>query len=198
MNFTPLLALLPLTIVMSVTPGPNNIMVMSSGVNFGMQRTWPHMMGVAIGFPLLLAAVGLGLGQVFKAYPLIQTLLKILGILYLLWMAWGLSQARALHEPDARKHPLSFFEAALFQWINPKAWLFCIALMAEFGAYVVARWLNLAMICVVVGAISLLSVLIWGVAGTLIAQKLHSPIALRRFNWTMAVALVLSLIPMIH
>ncbi len=133
MSFEAFLALLVYAFVTSVTPGPNNFMLLASGVNFGFVRTIPHMLGIGIGFLVLLLAVGFGLGAVLTAFPALHTGLKIAGGVYLLYLAWKIAMSRSLaSKGEAKARPMSFIEAAAFQWVNPKAWVMAITAMAVY------------------------------------------------------------------
>ena len=133
MNPDLLLALVGFAVVSSITPGPNNMMLLASGVNFGMRRTMPHMMGVCLGFTLMLVIVGLGLGAAIMAVPLLHTVLKYGSGAYLLWLAWSLATSGGLGGSQTGARPMRFIEAALFQWINPKAWMMTITAIATFA-----------------------------------------------------------------
>lgn len=192
MNQTTLLALSAFALVSSITPGPNNMMLMASGANFGLRRTVPHALGVGIGFTLMIILVGLGLMGLFDLFPILNMVLKVVSVVYLLWLAWKIANAAA---PDtasgARGKPMTFVQAMLFQWVNPKAWsmaLTAIALYApdrNFGAVL--------LVAVVFGLINLPSTSLWAVMGQVLRGWLSSPARLRAFNWTMAVLLVGSL-----
>ena len=110
-----------------VTPGPNNLMLMTSGVNFGFRRTLPHLFGVVFGFCLMVALVGLGLGAIFTRFPALLPVMRYLGAAYMLWLAWKIANAGPVREGPARGAPLGFLGAALFQWINPKGWMIAIS-----------------------------------------------------------------------
>jgi len=111
------------------TPGPNNLMLMTSSARFGLGRTVPHALGVVLGFPLMVFVVGLGLGEVFEAFPVLKTILKFVAAAYFLWMAWTLLGLK-LHEAGGRERPMRIYEAVLFQWVNPKAWAMAVSLVA--------------------------------------------------------------------
>jgi threonine/homoserine/homoserine lactone efflux protein len=111
------------------TPGPNNLMLMTSSARFGLGRTVPHAIGIVLGFPLMVFVVGLGLGEVFEAFPILKTILKFAAAAYFLWMAWTLLGLK-LHEAGGRERPMRVHEAALFQWVNPKAWAMAVSLVA--------------------------------------------------------------------
>jgi threonine/homoserine/homoserine lactone efflux protein len=116
----------------AITPGPNNAMLLASGANFGVRRTVPHMTGVALGYAFLVLCVGLGLGAVFTALPILQDILWALGTLYLLWLAWKIANASGVGDAAARAKPFTFLQAVAFQWINPKAWTGAIPTVATY------------------------------------------------------------------
>lgn len=184
-------ALVAFAFVTSVTPGPNNIMLMTSGANFGLRRTVPHALGVALGFAAMVAAVGLGLGATLAAAPGVERALKVAAVLYMLWLAWKLARAAAPEARGGAGRPLTFLQAAAFQWVNPKAWamaLGAVSLYAPGGAVGAA---------VVFALVNLPSVSLWAGLGTQLRRLLTSPARLRAFNWTMAALLVLSLYPVL-
>ncbi len=129
MSSTLLLAFLAAAIPAFFTPGPNNLMLMASTAKFGFSRTGPHALGIIIGFPLMTVVLGLGLGQLFEAYPVLKTVLKYVAAAQLLWMAWTLLGLK-IGEVQGSPRPLRFHEALLFQWINPKAWVMGVAFVA--------------------------------------------------------------------
>ncbi len=175
------------------SPGPNNMMLMASGANYGVRRSLPHLLGVAIGFPLLAAAVGLGLGALFEAVPPAKLALEVLSVAFLLWLAWKVATAAAPGERAAEGRPLSFLQAASFQWVNPKAWAMAMGAMSLYAA--VGGWLQVLLVAGVFAALGLVSATTWTLAGTQVRRFLTSPGRLRAFNWTMAALLVASLWP---
>ncbi|RVQ17251.1 LysE family translocator, partial [Sinorhizobium meliloti] len=132
MQLDTLLALFLFAFTTSITPGPNNMMLFASGVNFGFVRTIPHMLGIGIGFFVLLIAVGLGLGALLHSVPLLYTALKFAGGAYLVWIAWKIGTSRSLGEGRANAVPMTFLQAAAFQWVNPKAWVMAVSAMATY------------------------------------------------------------------
>lgn len=191
-----LLALMGFAFVSSITPGPNNLMLLSSGVTFGFWRTVPHMLGIGFGFMLLLATVGFGLAEVFERWPTAYTLLKIAGATYLLYLAWKIAHAGPLEAREGRARPFSFLQAAAFQWVNPKAWVMAVTAMtlyvspADFTQSVL-------IVTLVFGLINVPSVSVWTLFGTGLRQILRQPRAVRIFNMVMAGLLVASLVPML-
>ena len=181
--------------VTSVTPGPNNLMLMASGANFGFRRTVPHMLGVGLGFVLMTFLVGVGLAGLFQTYPLAVTALEVVSVVYMLWLAWKIAHAAAPKERQAGGTPMTFLQAAAFQWVNPKAWAMALTAVTV-HAPDRSLW-AVALVAVIFGAINLPSVSLW----TLIGQQLRSVLTNTRrltiFNWTMAGLLVLSLAPVL-
>jgi threonine/homoserine/homoserine lactone efflux protein len=181
--------------VMSLTPGPNVVMVTASAANFGFRRVIPHMLGITLGFGGLLVAAGLGLAGLVQAAPDIHAALKYAGAAYLLYLAWRISQAGAQGNAAARAKPIGFVEATLFQCINPKGWVFAIGAMAAFTTVSGDVMWETSVITAVNAAACLASVAIWAGFGTVIGRVLGNARARRAFNWSMAALLALSLIP---
>ncbi len=193
-----MLALLPaLTLfatVMAITPGPNNVMLMTSGVNFGFWRTLPHLFGVSLGFGLMAALVGLGLAELFKAFPLLFVILKWLGALYLLVLAVKIARSESVAEGKKSGRPLTFLQAAGFQWINPKAWIIVISACATY-ALPDQYTASIMVVALVLGLVTLPCVAIWVLFGAGLRRALRDPQTLRIFNFAMAALLVASLYP---
>jgi threonine/homoserine/homoserine lactone efflux protein len=189
-------ALLLFVIVTLFTPGPNNAMLMTSGLNFGFQRTLPHMFGVALGFGVMVLAVGLGIGALFTAYPVIYTALRVVGIAYLLYLAWAIATAGGMEDRDGGARPMKFVEAAAFQWVNPKAWVMAVGAVSSYAA-VAPFPLNIGLIAGLFTALGLVSSTTWLLFGQGLRRILGSPGAVRFFNYTMAAALVASLYPVL-
>jgi threonine/homoserine/homoserine lactone efflux protein len=110
-------------VIAAVTPGPNNVMLTTTGLNFGIRRGIPHLLGICIGFPVMLALIGLGFGTLFQLYPILHEVIKIIGIIYLLYLAWKIASARGGVGEVSQSKPINFWQSAAFQWINPKAWI---------------------------------------------------------------------------
>lgn len=196
MSADTLLALVLFAFATSITPGPNNMMLFASGVNFGFRRTVPHMLGIGAGFLSLLIAVGMGLGAVLHAYPPAFIALKVAGGLYLLWIAWKIGSSRSMGDGEAKARPMTFLGAAAFQWVNPKAWVMAVTAMAVYPNpehYA----LTVAIVALVFAAVNVPSVSTWAGFGSALREWLSVPVRLKWFNITMAVLLVLSLWPML-
>lgn len=196
MSVDTLFALVLFAFATSITPGPNNMMLFASGVNFGFRRTVPHMLGIGAGFLSLLIGVGMGLGAVLHAYPPAFIALKVAGGLYLLWIAWKIGSSRSMGEGEAKARPMTFFGAAAFQWVNPKAWVMAVTAMAVYPnpeQYA----LTVAIVALVFAAVNVPSVSTWAGFGSALREWLSVPVRLKWFNITMAVLLVLSLWPML-
>ncbi|HYA73245.1 MAG TPA: LysE family translocator [Roseiarcus sp.] len=180
--------------VSGVTPGPNNLMLMTSGVNFGFRRTLPHLMGVVVGFCLMVALVGLGLDAIFARFPALLPAMRYLGAAYMLWLAGKIAFAGPAPEGESRGTPLGFFGAAAFQWINPKAWV--IALSALTAYSVVDDYTrNVLIVALAYLAIGLPSSGSWALLGSAMRRALGDPRIARPFNLTMALLLVASIVP---
>lgn len=192
------LALLVYALVTSITPGPNNFMLLASGVNFGFVRTIPHMIGIGVGFFVLLLGVGLGLGAVLIAYPPLHLALKLAGGAYLLYLAWKIASSRSLGGGgDAGARPMTFLEAAAFQWVNPKAWVMAVSAMAIYTDPD-KPFLSVLVIAAAFAAVNFPSVSCWAGFGTALRGFLADPARLRWFNVAMGVLLALTLIPMLR
>lgn len=190
-----LLAFLGFAFASSVTPGPNNMMLVASGVNFGVKRTLWHVAGINVGFPVMLLLTGLGLGQVFQRYPVIYTVMKVVGILYMLWLAWKVATSGPVKEGEAASgKPMTFWQAAAFQWVNPKAWAM---VMGAIAAYTVPDNFvgSLLIITAIYALVGTPGSLVWAVFGAALRNWLRDPVKVRWFNLAMAALLVLSLYP---
>jgi len=190
-------ALLVFVVVTLFTPGPNNAMLMTSGLNFGFRRGLPHLWGVALGFAVMVLAVGVGLGAVFQAYPAVYTVVRYVGALYLLYLAWHIATAGAVEESgDARGRPIRFLEAAAFQWLNPKGWVMAVGAVSAYAA--VAQFpFNVLLIAFLFGSLGILSSATWLGFGTGLKRLLTSPRAVHTVNVIMALLLVASLWPIL-
>ncbi|UZD90303.1 LysE family translocator [Cognatishimia activa] len=193
MTYEILTALVAFAFVTSITPGPNNMMLLASGANFGFTRTIPHMLGIGIGFTVMVMLVGAGLMQLFDAWPPSYTILKVLSAGYMLWLAWKIAHSASPVGMSAGAKPMNFLQAALFQWVNPKAWtmaLSAITLYAPGREFIAVLWVAL-----VFGSINLPCVSSWTILGQKLRLILSNPKRLVAFNWTMAALLIVSLIP---
>ena len=198
MSFDTFIAVLVFSIVMGFTPGPNNVMLASSGATHGIRRTWPHLMGVALGFPAMILVIGLGLASILLASTGLQLGMKIVSSLYLLWLAFQIARSSSVSGSAAGAKPLTFFQAAAFQWINPKAWLIAVGAISAYTAGVGAHlYLQVAIIAAMSVAVSFSSSLTWAACGAAIGCWLRAPAALRLFNLLMAALLLVSVLPIL-
>ena len=188
-------ALILFAFVSSATPGPNNLMLMASGANFGFSRTIPHMLGISAGFMVMLFAVGSGLVQIFDRFPVIYDILKIGSVIYLLWLAWKIANAAPIQKRDDAGEPMTFLQAAAFQWVNPKAWAMALTAITVYLGDTSTIWLAAGALTFAV--VNLPSVTIWTIAGQQLQRFLTNPHRLRIFNWTMAALLIASLYPVL-
>ena len=182
--------------VTSATPGPNNLMVMASGANFGLRRSVPHMLGISAGFVLMLVLSGLGLGEIFELYPVSLTILKVAATVYMIYLAWKIAHAAPAGKRRAGAQPMTFLQAAAFQWVNPKAWAMALTTIT---VYVADKGVAMLLLGGLVFAlVNLPAITAWTVLGQQMARFLTNPARLRVFNWTMAVLLVASLYPILQ
>ncbi len=188
-------ALAAFALITVITPGPNNLMLMASGANFGFRRTVPHMLGIGMGFPVMVFCVGIGVMQLFDLWPLSYMILKVLSVVYLLYLAWKMAHAAPPEKAQAEGRPLTFLQSAAFQWVNPKAWtmaLSAITLYATGRDLTAILWVAGVYVCV-----SMISTTGWTVLGQQMRRLLKNPRRLQIFNWSMAVLLVATLIPVL-
>ena len=195
MTHEQLLALALFAFVTSITPGPNNLMLMASGARFGVRRTVPHMLGVALGFVFMAALVGAGVAQAFVAVPELYVGLKVASVAYLLVLAGKIATAPPPGEAATTGRPMSFLAAAAFQWVNPKAWAMALTAVSVYAPSQTLA--GIAAVAVVFGAVNLPSVGIWAALGQGMRRVLTSPGRMRAFNVAMAVMLVASLYPVL-
>ncbi len=180
--------------VSGVTPGPNNLMLMTSGVNFGFRRTAPHLMGVVVGFCLMVTVIGLGLDAVFARRPALLPAMRYLGAAYMLWLAAKIASAGPAREGERRGAPLGFFGAAAFQWVNPKCWVMALTALSAY-AVVDNYTTNVFVVALAYLAIGMPSSGSWALLGSAMRRALADPRFARPFNLTMAALLVASLVP---
>jgi threonine/homoserine/homoserine lactone efflux protein len=183
-------------VVTTITPGPNNTMLLASGVNFGFKRTVPHILGISAGVVVLMLSVGFGLGQAFRHAPWLYTALEAASVAYLLWLAWKIGTSGAIKVKSGDRRPMRFHEAIAFQWVNPKAWMMVltaattIRLSADFGV-------NTVVMAALFYVIGLPCICLWAAFGTGMRRFLADPRRLRMFNIAMALSLVASMYPLL-
>ncbi|MEM7634431.1 MAG: LysE family translocator [Pseudomonadota bacterium] len=193
-----LVSLIGFAFATSATPGPNTLMLLASGVNYGFRRTIPHMLGIGVGFLALLLCVGFGLGALLEQMPALYLALKFTGGAYLVYLAWRIAMARSIGEGGKTgTRPMSFVEAAAFQWVNPKAWVMAIAAMATF-TNADNLTLSTILVALVFFFVNIPSASIWTVCGAMLREWLSHPTRLKVFNISMAILLVVSLWPMLR
>lgn len=189
------LAFVAFCFVSSATPGPNNLMLMASGANFGVRRTVPHWLGIGIGFTVMIIVVGLGLMNVFEMFPIVYTVLKVLSITFLLFLAWKIANAAPLGETRTIGKPMTFLQAVAFQWVNPKAWAMALTAISVYApSQSIAAIVTTALIF---GLINLPSCSIWMFAGRQIHRFLTNSLRMRIFNIVMSLLLLTSLYPLV-
>jgi len=190
-----LLAFVAFVFVMFFTPGPNNIMLMSSGLTYGFRRTLPHMAGVTLGFAFMIATVGVGLGTVFIAYPMLETVLKYAGAAYLVYLAIVMAMSGPpTEEKTTRRGPMTFWGAAMFQWVNGKGWVVVIGTITAYAAIAHFPW-NIVIQTAISIAVGTGSTVAWALFGSVLRPVRSSARSVRVFNIVMAVLLLASLYP---
>jgi threonine/homoserine/homoserine lactone efflux protein len=195
MSHSLLIAFVVFAAVMYFTPGPNNIIVLSSGLNYGFRPTIPAIAGITFGCAFMVAAVGVGFGTIFVAYPILQTILKYAGAAYLVYLA----AAIAMSEPvtpgqDTGRRPMTFWGAVLFQWVNVKGWVMVIGTITAYAGIASFPW-NIAIQVVVCLLLGVAATSIWTLSGSSLRSLMTSPRGVRAFNIAMAVLLLASLFP---
>jgi threonine/homoserine/homoserine lactone efflux protein len=195
MSHSLLFAFVIFATVMFFTPGPNNIMLLSSGLTYGFRPTVPHILGITFGFAFMIGAVGVGLGTVFIAYPVLQTILKYAGVAYLVYLAAAIAMSGPVSpDQDVTRRPMTFWGAAMFQWVNVKGWVMVIGTITAYAAIAAYPW-NIAIqvsLSLLLGAISCTA---WALFGSALRPILTSPVMVRAFNIVMAILLLASLYP---
>ncbi|MCP4324477.1 MAG: LysE family translocator [Psychromonas sp.] len=193
MEFTHLLALSTFALISSATPGPNNIMLMTSGANIGFARTIPHMLGIILGFTLMVLLVGLGLMKLFSAVPLLQTALQCICFIYLFYLAYKIATSSTVTNEQQGYQAMSFLAAANFQWVNPKAWSMALSAITIYSTGLDNLYATI-IIAAIFAFTYLPSACLWIIAGQKLQKVLSNPANLKRFNYTMAALLIVSML----
>ncbi|MGN8158157.1 LysE family translocator [Salinisphaera sp. SWV1] len=195
MSFPVVAALFGFAFVTTVTPGPNNLMLMASGANFGFRRTVPHMIGIVTGLALLTLLAGAGLMALFDAFPIVRTALKTVSVAYLLWLAWKVATAAPPGETAAKGRPMTFLQAAAFQWVNPKAWAIGLSAITIYAPD--RSLLSVTLVAAAFAVVCFPAISVWAWLGTVVRQWLSSARRRQVFNAAMAALLVVSLYPVL-
>jgi len=196
MSLATIIPLLTFAFVTSSTPGPNNVMLMSSGMNYGFKQSIPHMAGVMVGIPFMILLVGLGLVQLFEQVPHSFTVLRVVSFCYLLYLAWRIAQTKSLRPREKATQPLGFIEAALFQWVNPKAWVMALTAISVYTPD--SRPMNSVFIVVLVFIISgTFATFLWTLMGQQLSRYFSDPFKLRVVNISLALVLLATLLPIL-
>lgn len=182
----------------TITPGPNNVMIMSSGVNYGIKASLPHYLGICLGFPLMVLLVGLGFGAVFEYFPNLHQLIKVLGVAYLLWLAWQIASAEPKAIEKGHRKPFTFWQATLFQWVNGKAWMMATGAVAAYTTVTGSAVFEVLAITLAFLLMAFPCVGVWLVFGRLLRNLLKSHFLHRAFNISMGLILVLSIVPVLQ
>jgi threonine/homoserine/homoserine lactone efflux protein len=181
----------------TVTPGPNNIMIMTSGLNYGVKKSIPHLLGICFGFPVMVIVIGFGFSIVFERYPLFNEIIKVLGIVYLLYLAWLIASSSPVSLEGRKSKPLSFTQAALFQWVNPKAWVVATGAVSAYTSVSSDIFTQVIFIALAFLIVAIPSLGTWLIFGVGIKKYLKSPKHQKVFNLSMALLLIVSVLPVL-
>ena len=190
-------AILLFAFTATVTPGPNNVMIMASGLNYGIKRSLPHFFGICLGFPVMVVLVGLGIGTIFERFPVVHEFIKVAGVAYLLYLSWRIATSSPVSLEGERGKPLSFWQAVLFQWVNPKAWVMVTGAVAAFTSVSTGIYFQVLLITSAFALVTFPCVGMWMSFGMGLQRLLRAPSHQRIFNISMAVLLVSSVAPVI-
>ena len=182
----------------TVTPGPNNIMIMTSGLNYGVRSSIPHFLGICIGFPAMVLVIGLGFSVIFESYPIIHEVIKVIGVAYFLYLAWLIASSSPASLEGKSAKPLNFTQAALFQWVNPKAWVMATSAVSAYTYAASDIFIQVVYIALIFLIVAFPCVGIWLVFGAGLKKYLKSSRHQRTFNLSMAFLLVASILPVIN
>jgi len=184
-------------VIAAITPGPNNVMLTTTGLNFGVRRGIPHLLGICIGFPVMLALIGLGFGTLFQLYPVLHEIIKIIGIVYLLYLAWKIASSSGGISTVSQSRPINFWQSAAFQWINPKAWIMGSSALAAYTTLDDNFFVQVTIVCITFMIITFPCAGVWLVFGAGLQKFLKDPAHLKLFNIAMALLLVGSILPVV-
>jgi threonine/homoserine/homoserine lactone efflux protein len=201
MNLELIFTFITFAFVSTITPGPNNMMILASGLNYGIRRSLPHLFGIVIGFGCMVFLAGMGLFTLLDHLPILYNILHIVSVIYLVYLAWKIATAKPLgNTQNAHSKPMTFLQAAAFQWVNPKA---IVIAMAAITTYVPETpesdfVMNVMIVSILFALVTLPCTGIWAVFGSSFRRFLNNPLYYRIFNVTMAILLLLSLYPLLY
>ena len=184
-------------VIAAVTPGPNNVMLTTTGLNFGVRRGIPHLLGICIGFPVMLALIGVGFGTLFQLFPVLHEIINVVGIVYLVYLAWKIANAKGSADEANPSRPINFWQAAAFQWINPKAWVMGSSALAAYTSLDDNFFLQVVIICTSFAVITFPCAGAWLVFGAGLQHFLKDPLHRKTFNIIMALLLIASILPVV-
>jgi len=191
-------ALLLFAFTSSITPGPNNVMILTSGLNYGVRRSLQHLAGIVLGFPAMIIILGMGAGIVFNRYPVIHEVIKVAGLLYLLYLAWRIATAEPGSLDAGARKPLTFIQSALFQWLNPKGWMMAMGALATFTTSAGNELTQVLVIALVFFVGTILCSGSWLIFGVTLKHVLSQKKYMQLFNRVMALLLVISVLPILE
>mgnify|MGYP003384878720 CR=1 FL=1 len=192
------LSILIFAVSSTVTPGPNNIMILTSGLNYGVRNSIPHLLGISFGFPVMIIVIGFGFSVIFEKYPVFNEVIKVLGVAYLLYLAWLIASSSPVSLEGKKSKPLNFFQAALFQWVNPKAWVVATGAVSAYTSVSSDIFAQVIFIALAFLLVAIPSLSVWLIFGVGIRKYLKSTRHQKIFNLSMALLLVGSIIPVLN
>lgn len=191
------LSIMIFAISSTVTPGPNNIMILTSGLNYGVKNSIPHLLGICFGFPVMIIVIGFGFSVIFERYPLFNEVIKVLGVVYLLYLAWLIASSSPVSLEGKTSKPLNFIQAALFQWVNPKAWVVATGAVSAYTSVSSDMFAQVISIALAFLIVAIPSLSVWLIFGVGIKKYLKSPKHQKIFNLSMSLLLVGSVFPVL-
>jgi threonine/homoserine/homoserine lactone efflux protein len=196
-NTTTIISIATFALVMVITPGPNNIILLTSGLNFGYKKSLPSIFGVMLGFPLMVILIGLGLGVILSNYPFILDIIKILGMMYLFYLAYKIATSEVDMENNNNKRAFTFIQLVLFQWLNPKAWVIAITTLSIYMQDTQNSFKEVLLIAFIYILMGIISTNTWTLGGVALQNILKNKKHIKIFNQLMAIIIVLSVTPVI-
>lgn len=184
-------------LVAAFTPGPNNLMLAASGMNHGFRRSVPHMMGISVGFPVMLLCIVFGLGALISGFPLLRDFMRLASAVFIVYFAWRIATTETDLNVENTGRPFTLWQAALFQWVNPKGWAVAIAVASLYAPGGIGQWERALSMAALFFAITAACASCWTSLGTAIRSVLRDPGVRRWVNRGMAAALVLTMLPIL-
>ena len=194
-----ILSIATFTLATHITPGPTNIILLSSVLSFGYKKSLPFMIANIITYPIMMILTGLGLGVLLQEYPEVMNILKIVGISYLSWMAWKIFKDTSTYDTNeqTKEEPFTFIQSLIYPWLNPKAWIIYTSAISIFVTSEENSFFQISIIVLFIFISMIITVYTWAFGGVLLKRFMKNEIFIKRINQTMAVLLLASMIPIV-